>query len=255
MPVSVFAPAILTLSLLAAAPAAPPPSCPCPPACPAPKPTPRWCWPRAAMPRSGRAAIRPWRAWPWPTLLPDRTLPAGRPQGLAGPLQASQVFHAAVPDLQVAIEEMLVAGVTGSPCACISRAASRACSPRRRAELRGQGQAIDFHAFDLLVRSMPGRISDNWHLEDNLTLLRQLGVLAQWGGRQACRPANCRTRKSASRATRGGGKRLRRYSRCRGRCRQSNRRVPSANAPRAGRRRCRAGICRHSHGRPRPSGG
>ena len=107
----------------------------------------------------------------------DRTLPAGRPQGLAGPLQASQVFHAAVPDLQVAIEEMLVAGdrvtlrlhFTGRFTGVF---------PTPQGELRGQGQAIDFHAFDLYRVNGQGRISDNWHLEDNLTLLRQMGVLA-----------------------------------------------------------------------------
>ena len=106
-----------------------------------------------------------------------RTLPAGRPQGPAGPLQASQVFHAAVPDLKVAIEEMLVAG---------SRVTLRlhftghftGVFPTPQGELRGQGQTIDFHAFDLYQVDAQGRISDNWHLEDNLTLLRQLGVLA-----------------------------------------------------------------------------
>lgn len=108
----------------------------------------------------------------------DRTLPAGRPQGLAGPLQASQVFHAAVPDLKVAIEEMLVAGdrvtlrlhFTGRFTGVF---------PTPQGPLQGQGQAIDFHAFDLYRVNAQGRISDNWHLEDNLTLLRQLGVLAQ----------------------------------------------------------------------------
>lgn len=45
--------------------------------------------------------------------------------------------------------------------------------------MRGKGQAIDFYAFDLYQVDAQGRISDNWHLEDNLTLLRQLGVLPQ----------------------------------------------------------------------------
>ncbi|MDZ5634536.1 MULTISPECIES: ester cyclase [unclassified Janthinobacterium] len=106
----------------------------------------------------------------------DRTLPAGRPQGWAGPLQASQVFHAAVPDLQVTIDDMLVAGdrvtlrlhFTGHFTGVF---------PTPQGELRGQGQSIDFYAFDLYRVNAQGRISDNWHLEDNLTLLRQLGVL------------------------------------------------------------------------------
>ncbi|WFR81148.1 ester cyclase [Janthinobacterium rivuli] len=108
----------------------------------------------------------------------DRTLPAGRPQGLAGPLQASQVFHAAVPDLKVAIEEMLVAGDRVSLRLHFTGHFT-GVFPTPQGELRGQGQAIDFHAFDLYRVNALGRISDNWHLEDNLTLLRQLGVLAQ----------------------------------------------------------------------------
>lgn len=106
----------------------------------------------------------------------DRSLPAGRPQGLAGPLQASQVFHAAVPDLKVAIDEMLVAGDRVSLRLHFTGRFT-GVFPTPHAVVQGQGQAIDFHAFDLYQVNAQGRISDNWHLEDNLTLLRQLGVL------------------------------------------------------------------------------
>ena len=37
-------------------------------------------------------------------------LPAGRPQGIAGPLAASQGFHRAVPDVHADVEQMIVAG-------------------------------------------------------------------------------------------------------------------------------------------------
>ena len=40
----------------------------------------------------------------------------------------------------------------------------------------GKGQQVDFIATDI-VRVRNGRITDNWHLEDNLTFLRQTGVL------------------------------------------------------------------------------
>jgi predicted ester cyclase len=40
---------------------------------------------------------------------------------------------------------------------------------------RGRGQAISFIATDL-VKVENGRITDNWHIEDNLTLLQQMGV-------------------------------------------------------------------------------
>ena len=40
----------------------------------------------------------------------DHTLPSGRPQGLEGPAFASHQFRAAVPDLAVRLEKMIVAG-------------------------------------------------------------------------------------------------------------------------------------------------
>jgi predicted ester cyclase len=41
----------------------------------------------------------------------------------------------------------------------------------------GQGQAVDFIAVDI-YRVQNGLIAENWHLEDNLTLMQQLGVVA-----------------------------------------------------------------------------
>ncbi len=40
---------------------------------------------------------------------------------------------------------------------------------------KGQGQPIEFIATDLL-KVTDGRITDNWHIEYNLTLLTQMGV-------------------------------------------------------------------------------
>jgi hypothetical protein len=72
----------------------------------------------------------------------DRTLPPGRPQGPKGPAFASRQFRAAVPDLKVTVEKMIVADI-----------------------------ATD------LVKVENGRITDNWHIEDNLTLLQEIGVV------------------------------------------------------------------------------
>jgi predicted ester cyclase len=100
----------------------------------------------------------------------DRTLPPGRPQGPVGPAFASRQFRAAVPDLKVVVEKMIVAGdyvtvhmkFTGHFTGKFGHA-------------QGSGQAIAFIATDLL-KVESGRITDNWHIEDNLTLLRQMGV-------------------------------------------------------------------------------
>jgi predicted ester cyclase len=43
---------------------------------------------------------------------------------------------------------------------------------------QGDGRPIGFIATDI-YRVEDGRITDNWHLEDNLTLLQQLGLIAQ----------------------------------------------------------------------------
>ncbi len=43
------------------------------------------------------------------------------------------------------------------------------------AKAKGKGQPIAFNATDL-VRVENGRITDNWHIEDNLTLLQEMGV-------------------------------------------------------------------------------
>ncbi|MYM95845.1 ester cyclase [Duganella vulcania] len=101
----------------------------------------------------------------------DRTLPAGREQGVNGPLQASKGFRTAVPDLKAEITDMVVNGdrvavhlhFTGHFTGSFGATS-------------GKGQPIDFRAFDL-YRVADGRIAENWHLEDNLTLLQQMGVM------------------------------------------------------------------------------
>lgn len=101
----------------------------------------------------------------------DRTPPPGRAQGLAGPLAASKLMRAAVPDLSCEIEQMLVAGDR-----VVAHLHFRGHFTGRFKDTQGQGQAIDFIATDI-YRIADGRITDNWHLEDNLTLLQQLAQL------------------------------------------------------------------------------
>jgi predicted ester cyclase len=103
----------------------------------------------------------------------DHTLPRGRPQGPTGPAQASKGFLAAVPDLKVVVVQRLVVG---------DRVVSH---PRFTGHFTGTfmghsgaGQPFDFIATDIL-RIRNGRISDNWHLEDSLTFLQQIGIVAQ----------------------------------------------------------------------------
>ncbi|MBU9179111.1 ester cyclase [Burkholderia gladioli] len=101
----------------------------------------------------------------------DRTLPPGRPQGLAGPLAASKGFHAAVPDVHAEVEQMIVAGDR-----VITHLRFRGHFSGSFQGVQGKGQPVDFIATDI-YRIRDGRIAENWHLEDNLTFLRQLGVV------------------------------------------------------------------------------
>jgi len=101
----------------------------------------------------------------------DRTLPAGRVQGIEGPLQASKTMKTAIPDLDCHIEQLLVAGDR-----VVVHLRFRGHFSGRFQQVQGHGQAVDLIATDI-YRVVDGRIADNWHIEDNLTLLRQLGVV------------------------------------------------------------------------------
>jgi predicted ester cyclase len=101
----------------------------------------------------------------------DHTLPPGRPQGPAGPAAASKGFLAAVPDLQMAVVQRLVVGDR-----VVSHLRFSGHFTGVFAGVQGRGQTIDFIATDIL-RVQDGKVTDNWHLEDNLTFLQQAGLV------------------------------------------------------------------------------
>src|SRR5882762_9459880 len=101
----------------------------------------------------------------------DRTLPSGRPQGLKGVLEASKNFRAAIPDLRAEIEELLVVKDRA-----VARYIFTGHFTGTFKDLKGDGREISFRAVDI-YRVQNGQISDNWHLEDNLSLMQQLGVV------------------------------------------------------------------------------
>jgi predicted ester cyclase len=103
----------------------------------------------------------------------DSTLPTGRPQGLAGPLAASKLMRGAIPDLGCEIEQMIVAGDR-----VVTHLRFRGHFTGYFGEIQGHGQTINFIATDI-YRIAAGRIAENWHIEDNLTLQRQLGLVGE----------------------------------------------------------------------------
>jgi len=105
-----------------------------------------------------------------PTFI-DHTLPPGRPQGPTGPAFASASFRAAVPDLKVKVEKMIVAGEYVTVHMTFTGHFTG-----RFGETQGSGQALTFIATDF-VKLTNGVITENWHIEDNLTLLQAMGVV------------------------------------------------------------------------------
>jgi predicted ester cyclase len=101
----------------------------------------------------------------------DRTLPPGRPQGFKGVLKASKNFRAAIPDLRAEIEELLVVNDRA-----VVRYVMTGHFTGKFKDLKGDGREISFRAVDI-YRVQNGQITDNWHLEDNLSLMQQLGVV------------------------------------------------------------------------------
>lgn len=91
----------------------------------------------------------------------------GRPQGLAF---ASEQVRAAVPDLSVEFRKMVVADDYVTVHMDLKGHVTGAFG-----KIKGRGQAIDFIATDLL-RITDGRVTDTWHIEDNLTLQTEIGV-------------------------------------------------------------------------------
>jgi predicted ester cyclase len=101
----------------------------------------------------------------------DHTLPPGRPQGPTGPATASKAFLAAVPDLKMAVVQRLVVGDR-----VVSHLRFTGHFTGTFQGVQGHGQSVDFIATDIL-RVQDGRITDNWHIEDNFTFLRQVGLV------------------------------------------------------------------------------
>jgi predicted ester cyclase len=101
----------------------------------------------------------------------DHTLPHGRPQGPSGPAAASKGFLGAVPDLGLEVVQRLVVGDR-----VVSHLRFTGHFTGTFNGVQGKGQKVDFIATDIL-RVSGGRITDNWHLEDNLTFLQQAGLV------------------------------------------------------------------------------
>ena len=92
-------------------------------------------------------------------------------KGVKGVLEASKNFRAAIPDLKAKIEELLVVHDRA-----VVRYSFTGHFTGGFKDLKGDGREISFRAVDI-YRVQDGQVSENWHLEDNLSLMQQLGVV------------------------------------------------------------------------------
>jgi predicted ester cyclase len=106
----------------------------------------------------------------------DNTLPTGRPQGPAGPIAASAAFRTAVPDLTCQLADLYVTGDTFT-----ARLVFQGHFTGTDSGVKGRGQPINFNAIDIQHVGGESRITEDWHLEDNLTFLRQAGLVTVAG--------------------------------------------------------------------------
>src|SRR6267142_6215339 len=122
--------------------------------------------------RFGIQETRSTRLPRWTKIFVTTRCREGRPQGPKGLLYASQTFRSAVPDLHCTIEDLLVSR---------DKITARLLfTGTHKGEFMGHpatGKPVKFFAIDIL-RIRGGKIVEDWHLEDNLTLLQQLGVVS-----------------------------------------------------------------------------
>jgi predicted ester cyclase len=102
----------------------------------------------------------------------DNTLPTGRPQGPAGPIAASAAFRTAVPDLTCQLADLYVTGDTFT-----ARLVFQGHFTGTDRGIKGRGQPVNFNAIDIQHVGAESRITEDWHLEDNLAFLQQAGLV------------------------------------------------------------------------------
>ncbi len=105
----------------------------------------------------------------------DNTLPPGRAPGLEGMKQAIGFLRAILPDLSATQEDVREDGDVVTV-----RVTFRGTNTGGWPGIGPTHQPIQFIAFDM-HRIQDGRIVESWHLEDNLALMIQLGVLPPVG--------------------------------------------------------------------------
>jgi predicted ester cyclase len=105
----------------------------------------------------------------------DNTLPPGRPPGLPGLQGAVGFVRTVLPDVKAVVEDLRV-----DRDVVFVRITFTGTDTGGWPGRAPTGRAVRFIAFDM-HRVADGRVVESWHLEDNLALLIQLGVVPPLG--------------------------------------------------------------------------
>jgi steroid delta-isomerase-like uncharacterized protein len=101
----------------------------------------------------------------------DHAALAGQAGGLTGAKQKWAMFHAAIPDLRVTIEDMVADGE--------KVAVRRSYQGTHQGQLFGvpaTGRPFQIGGFSIF-RIVDGKITEHWELLDRLALMQQLGAI------------------------------------------------------------------------------
>ena len=101
----------------------------------------------------------------------DHTLPPGLPTDLAGTKKAIAMYLRAVPDLQVTVEDLIAEGDRVA-----IRYTSRGTQRGPLGPIPATRRPVTISSY-LIARIVDGKIVEMWGLDDQLGLLRQLGVI------------------------------------------------------------------------------
>ncbi|MBC8989605.1 ester cyclase [Micromonospora chalcea] len=101
----------------------------------------------------------------------DNMLPPGRPQGPQGPRAGSSGLRDAMPDLTLDLHAIYVTGNLFT-----ARVTYHGHFTGTYNGVQGRGQAVTFDALDVQQLGDDGKITQEWHVEDNLGFLQQTGL-------------------------------------------------------------------------------
>lgn len=101
----------------------------------------------------------------------DNSLPANRAPGLEGLKTALTTLRAIVPDVRATVEDVRM-----DRDVVVIRIRFTGTNTGGVPGVPPNGRPVDFLAFDQ-HRIAKGKVIESWHLEDNFTLMKQLGVI------------------------------------------------------------------------------